>query len=69
MIKKVWRVRVYRKVEVWVDVQADDSTEAEVLAGNLPNVLSVFNKSAMRGDRPVDSIPLAAVEDRDISDG
>ena len=45
-----YRVRVYRKVEEWVEVIAESPEHAEQLAGNLPNVLSVFGKSAIRGD-------------------
>ena len=45
-----WRVRVYRKVEDWVDVEAQSALEAERDAANLPHVLSVFAKSAIRGD-------------------
>lgn len=48
--KNIWRVRVRRAVEDWVDVQADTGAEAEVLAAQLPQVLSVFGKSAMPGN-------------------
>ena len=46
----MWRVRVRRSVEVWVDVQAHSAVEAETGAANLPGVISVFGKSAIRGD-------------------
>lgn len=46
----IWRVRVKRSVEVWVDVQAHTAAEAEVSAADLPGVISVFGKSAIRGD-------------------
>lgn len=46
----IWRVRVRRAVEVWVDVQAVTAAEAEASATNLPGVISVFGKSAIRGD-------------------
>lgn len=46
----IWRVRVKRSMEVWVDVQAHSATEAEAGAANLPGVISVFGKSAIRGD-------------------
>lgn len=46
----IWRVRVKRAMEVWVDVQAVTAAEAEAKAINLPAVLSVFGKSAIRGD-------------------
>lgn len=48
---KPWRVRVMRAVEVWVDVQAESSAQAEALARNLPQTLSVFGGSAIRADR------------------
>ena len=63
---KRWRVRVRRAIEDWVDVKADDALQAEQLAANLPQVISVFDKSAIPGDRPVDQVPLAGVmEDED----
>lgn len=37
-------------MEVWVDVQSYSAGEAEAGAANLPGVLSVFGKSAIRGD-------------------
>lgn len=46
----MWRVRVKLSTEVWVDVQAVTAAEAEAGAANLPGVLSVFGKSAIRGD-------------------
>lgn len=65
--KKTWQVRVYRKVEGWVNVQADTAHEAELKAMGLPNVLSVFGKSAIRGDRPVGQVVAQGVED-DLDD-
>ena len=63
---KRWRVRVRRAVEQWVDVKADDALQAEQLAASLPQVVSVFGRSAIPGDRPVDQVPLAGVmEDGD----
>jgi hypothetical protein len=62
--KMTWRVRVKRTIEDWVDVQADSPLEAENLAAILPQVISVFGGSAMRGDRPVGQIlPKVGVED------
>lgn len=46
----MWRVRVKRSIEVWVDVQAVTAADAEAGAANLPGVISVFGKSAIRGD-------------------
>lgn len=63
--QKPWRVRVIRKVEEWVDIQATTPLEAEILAANLPQVLSVFTGSAIRGDKPIEFIPLVGVEEDD----
>lgn len=49
-----WRVRVMKKIEDWVDVSAATAFEAEVEALRVPNVLSVFGKSAIPADRPTD---------------
>ena len=66
--KKRWRVRVMRKIEDWVDVQADEAEEAEALAANYPQVISVFGKSAISADKPVASTdPLGALGDDDDS--
>lgn len=46
----MWRVRVTRLSEEWVDVSAHDLHEAERMASNLPRVYSVFVGSAIRGD-------------------
>lgn len=48
--QNIWKVRVRRAVEDWVDVQADTGPEAEVLAASIPQVISVFGKSAMPGN-------------------
>ena len=64
--QKTWRVRVVRKVEEWVSVQADTPLQAETIAASMPMVLSVFGGSAMRGDRPIEGMtpPLtASIED------
>lgn len=45
-----YRVRVKRAVEDWVEVVAETPDQAEQLAANLPHVISVFGKSAIRGD-------------------
>jgi hypothetical protein len=53
--KKPWRVRVYRKVEDFVEVRADTAEEAVELAKILPNIVHVFDKSAIPADRPLAS--------------
>ena len=45
-----WRVRVKRAIEDWVDVEAESAVEAEQKAIAVPGVLSVFSRSAVRGD-------------------
>jgi hypothetical protein len=62
--QRTWRVRVVRKAEDWVDVVADTPLQAENLAAVLPQVISVFTGSALRGDRPVgQNTPPVGVED------
>ena len=39
-----------RAIEDWVDVEAESAVEAEQKAIAVPGVLSVFGKSAVRGD-------------------
>jgi len=46
----MWRVRVKRAVEDWVEVPALSGAVAEIEAAKLPGVISVFGKSAVRGD-------------------
>lgn len=50
----MWRVRVRRSVETWVDVEAPPAVaggklEAERVAWNVPGVVSVFPGSAILG--------------------
>jgi hypothetical protein len=64
--QKKWRVRVYRKMEDWVEVQADDAIRAEALAAQLPFVASVFRQSAISADKPLASTdPLGVLGDDD----
>jgi len=64
---KKWRVRVYKKVETWIEVQAENSLQAEALAANVPFVLSVFGNSAISGDKPIDGpVPIGMT---DLDDG
>jgi hypothetical protein len=58
-----WRVRVKRSVELWVDVLAHSAIEAEAEAAKVPQVLSVFAKSAIRADEAAPPERLAGVED------
>ena len=46
----VWRVRVNRSIEAWVDVEATTAAAAEIGAAKVPGVISVFGRSAVRGD-------------------
>ena len=63
---KLWRVRVRKSVEDWVSIQADSALQAEELVINMPFILSVFNGSTIRGDRPVDqAIPVGVEENED----
>jgi hypothetical protein len=44
---KLWRVRVLRQEEAWVDVEAHDRAEAYVEAAKRPRVVNVFPRSAV----------------------
>ena len=46
----MWRVRVKRAVDTWVDVEAHTAADAERAAAELPGIVSVFGRSAIRGD-------------------
>jgi hypothetical protein len=60
---RLWRVRVKRAIEDWVQIEADTPLQAELDAANMIGVISVFGGSAMRGDRPIDQVPPAGIED------
>ena len=62
MAQKLWRVRVKRAVEDWVELSAETGSQAERAAASLPGVINVFGLSAIPADKPVDS-RFAAVED------
>jgi hypothetical protein len=49
----IWRVRVKRAIESWVEVQAASAAEAEREAAKVPGVVSVFARSAATGDEIV----------------
>lgn len=63
--QKLWRVRVRRSIEDWIDVSADTPQQAEEQAAVLPGVISVFGNSAMDGSKPVGQVVTAAIEDND----
>jgi hypothetical protein len=62
--QKTWKVRVVRKLEDWIDIQADNPLQAELLAASIPNVLSILTGMTMLGDRPLAEAP-ASIEDGD----
>ena len=49
-----WRVRVMRKIEAFVDVQAYSAEGAESEAAKVPGVVHVFPKSAVKDIGPAD---------------
>ncbi|HEY7326904.1 MAG TPA: hypothetical protein VH592_04665 [Gemmataceae bacterium] len=57
----IWRVRVLRYAEEWIDVQAVTPSEAEIAALGVPRVAKVFPGSAVRGDETARPEPLAGV--------
>ena len=59
----VWRVRVRRAIEDWVNVEAHDPRQAEVEAAKLFGVVSVFNGSAIRGDEAMRPDPTEGVQE------
>jgi len=46
----IWRVRVKKVIEDWVETQAYSAAEAEQEAVKVPGVVSVFPRSAIRAD-------------------
>lgn len=59
----IWRVRVKRAIESWVEVQAPSAIEAETEAYKVPGVISVFGRSAIRADETAAPEPPAGVMD------
>lgn len=60
---KVWQIRVQRKIEDWVTVEASSKEEAELKASQLPGIVNVFTGLSMRGDKPAGtSIPKQHLE-------
>jgi hypothetical protein len=60
---KRWRVRVWKREETWVEIQADSPLQAEAVAASIPFVLSVFGGSAIPANKAVDQVPPPGVED------
>ena len=58
-----WRVRVKRAIEDWVEVEAGSAVQAEDKAHDVPGVLSVFKKSAVRGDLTLEAERPAGVRE------
>ena len=48
---RIFRVRVKLAIESWVEVTADTPDAAERAAAALPGVITVFGRSAVRGDK------------------
>lgn len=62
--KKRWRVRVSRKIEDWVECQADTAQEAELLASAFPGIVHVFPGSTISAEKPVGTVvPIGAQDD------
>ena len=58
-----WRVRIKRIVEDWVDVEAVSALEAETEAYKIPGVVSVFGRSAIPGNQPIEGALPTGVHD------
>lgn len=61
----VWRVRVKRAMEDWIDVEANSAELAEIEATKVPFVISVFHRSAMPGERKLFRENPRAIEEED----
>jgi hypothetical protein len=57
----IYRVRVYRKIEDWVEVKAHSALEAETEAYKVPGVLNVFPRSAIMSSNRVEDVENAQV--------
>ena len=58
-----WRVRVKSCIETWVEVAAHSAAAAEAEAANVPGVISVFGKSAIRANLASEPAPLPGVSE------
>lgn len=63
MRPKPWRVRVMRRIEVFVDVEAIDAEDAERKAIAVPGVVHVFPRSAVFVETKLIPDSQAVVED------
>jgi hypothetical protein len=61
----IWRVRVKRAVEDWIDVEASTPEQAEIEATKVPFVISVFHRSAMPGEKKLFRENPRAIEEED----
>ncbi len=59
----IWRVRVKRAEEVWIDVEAATAELAEIEAIKVPFVIAVFGKSAIPGEQRLFQENPRAIED------
>jgi len=60
---KPWRVRVMRKIEAFVDVEATGVDDAEAKAAGVPGVVHVFPRSALPVEIKLIPESQAVVED------
>ena len=60
---KLYQVRVYRKVESWVEVKATSPIDAESEAYKVPGVVNVFPKSAIMSSDRVEDVTNARVDE------
>jgi hypothetical protein len=59
----IWRVRVKRVHEEFIDVEAATAELAEIEATKIPFVIAVFGKSAMPGEQKLFQENPRAIED------
>ena len=59
----IWRVRVKRAHEEWVDVEAQTAELAEIEATKIPFVISVFTRSAIPGEQKLFPESPRAIDD------
>lgn len=59
----IWRVRVKRAHEEWIDIEAATAELAEIEAVKVPFVIAVFSKSAIPGEKKLFPESPRAIED------